>query len=128
MSQEWKVRFEYTIYETLPERPGAIDKPPLAFASLEATLPFVPFIGLRIDGVAFASRQAIDSVTWRGADELFVCHLTDLVASYDLPYRNLKGIAVDGGWTLREVMADGKSRRWEEPFMGKFEPSTTRGR
>jgi hypothetical protein len=93
VDMEYSVRFSLTIHNH--------DGSKAAFFGKRLTLPFVPFIGLRLaesEGVT----EAVESVVWSAIDQEFRCHINssevEMADGYDLDMAFLIDQAKANGW------------------------------
>ena len=90
---EYRVRFSLTIH--------SLDGSKAAFFGKRLTLPFVPFIGLRLaesEGIT----EPVVSVVWSASDQEFRCHIdsseVEMADGYDLDMTFLIDQAKANGW------------------------------
>jgi len=98
---EYRVHFSLTIH--------SFDGTKAAFFGKEMLLPFVPSLGLRLQGALSAS-EPVNSVTWSQSDQRFSCHID----SYEIDMND--GYDLDLAFLIEQAKADdweGGSRIYE---------------
>jgi len=91
---EYKVHFSLTIW--------SLERDKRVFGSKELSLPFVPFIGLRLQE-SYGASQPVVSISWNDDKKTFHCHIedqgTEMDDGYDLNLDFLVKTAKKNGWS-----------------------------
>jgi len=90
---------EYKVHFSLAIR--SLDGTKAAFGAKKLLLPFVPFVGLRLQEKLGAS-EPVSSITWSDEKQEFHCHIdvyeVEMNDGYDLDLDFLIENAKDNGW------------------------------